>query len=62
MKRIINSFKREKEYVRLLNDRHGKRHISLVNGLSGMAEAVFIGALCDDLADKLIRDFSVSIN
>lgn len=54
MKKIINSFKREKEYVRLLNDRHGKRHISLVNGLSGMAEAVFIGALCDDLADKLI--------
>lgn len=55
MKRVIEQFKNEKEYARLVGDLSGKRgKIELVNGLYGAAECVFIAALSEDLDGTML--------
>ncbi len=54
MKRVIDSFKKEKEYERLISEKTSRRTVSLCGGLSGTAESVFIAALSDDMRLPLV--------
>ena len=53
MKRVIDSFKQEIEYKKIISDKLSKRGVALVGGLSGSAETVFIASLADDLGGLL---------